>query len=299
MAHNSSFSWERFDPASLEAFSRAFEYDGINDPKARAAFLATRYHKPTVEFVDKTFYAIQTSWLRRNESVAAGLVDAFIRNGIGPREKPKNHTERMRFLGHCSNRNVFRQYFQKALLKYGSAGNWTDEAEFVLDTAIPRLSIIRPMQQSGEVREPYDYQKRAWDELNLNLAIAESTGRFEGFLVMPTGSGKTFTSARWLTENHINKGGRVLWLAHRHELLEQAAQAFATCAGLARNLEELRISIVSGFHSPSTAIGPNDTVVCASIQSLSRNPEIVAELVSDDHLFLVVDEAHHASAKSY
>ena len=299
MAYNTSFSWDRFDPASLEAFARALGYDGMNDPKARAAYLASIYHKPTSEFVDKTFYVIQTAWLRRNESVAAGLVDAFIKNGIGPREKPTNHTERLRFLGHCSNRTVFRQYFQKALLKYGSSGNWTEDTEFVLDTAIPRLSIIKPMQQMGEIREPYDYQKRAWDELNLNLAIAESTGRFEGFLVMPTGSGKTFTSARWLIESHINKGGRVLWLAHRHELLEQAAQAFATCAGLAKNLEELRIRIVSGFHCSSTAIGPNDTVVCASVQSLSRNPGIVSELVSDDRLFLVVDEAHHASAKSY
>lgn len=299
MADNSLFSWERFDPASLEAFARVLDFDGVNDPKARAAFLSSRYHKPTLEFVGKTFYAIQTTWLRRNDAVASGLVDAFVRNGIGPRDKPRNHTERLRFLGQCSNRSVFRQYFQKALLKYGSSGIWTDEAEFVLDTAIPRLSIIQPAQQTGEVREPYDYQKRAWDELNLNLSFAESTGKFEGFLVMPTGSGKTFTSARWLTESHINKGGRVLWLAHRHELLEQAAQAFASCAGLARNLEELRIRIVSGFHSPSTAIGPNDTVVCASIQSLSRNSEIVSELVSDERLFLVVDEAHHASAKSY
>ena len=122
MADNSLFSWERFDPASLEAFARVLDFDGVNDPKARAAFLSSRYHKPTLEFVDKTFYAIQTTWLRRNDAVASGLVDAFVRNGIGPRDKPRNHTERLRFLGQCSNRSVFRQYFQKALLKYGSSG---------------------------------------------------------------------------------------------------------------------------------------------------------------------------------
>lgn len=296
---SNTFSWHRFDSASLEAFARSLGYDETNESKSRADYLSSRYQKPTTDFVDKAFYAIQNSWLRRNENVAAGLVEAFIKNGLGPREKPRSHTERIRFLSQCSNRNVFRQYFQKALFKYGSSDVWAADADFSIDTAIPRFSILKPSEQSGELRSPYDYQKRAWDELNLNLALAESTGRFEGFLVMPTGSGKTFTSARWLIENHVNKGGRVLWLAHRHELLEQSAQAFATCAGLARNLSEIRIRIVSGYHCPSTSIGPSDTIICGSVQSLARNPEVVTELLSDDNLFLVIDEAHHASAKSY
>jgi superfamily II DNA or RNA helicase len=299
MSDSPSFSWNNFDPSSLEAFARVFDYDGINEHSTRAAFLASKFEKPTLEFVERAFFVIQHSWLRRNENVAAGVVGAFLKNGIGPREKPNNHIERIRFLSQCSNRNVFRRYFQQALLKYGSSGKWMEESDFVLDTAIPRLSIIKPMEQSGEIREPYDYQQRAWDELNLNLAMAESSGIFDGLLVMPTGSGKTFTSVRWLMENHVNKGGRVLWLAHRHELLEQAAQAFATCAGLARDVDELRIRIVSGYHSPAASIGSDDNIICASVQSLARNTEIVSELLSDDRLFLVVDEAHHASAKSY
>lgn len=299
MSKARSFSWTRFDPASIEAFARAFGFDGPNDLNARVAFLEDQFPTPTLEFVEKAYYAIQQSWLRRNEHVAAGVVSALMKNGLGPREKPITPTERIRFLSQCANRNVFRRYFQKALLKFGSQGTWSDDSEFLIDTAIPRLSILRPLQQSGEIREPYDYQKRAWDELNLNLSLAEALGRFEGFLVMPTGSGKTFTSARWLMENHINKQGRVLWLAHRHELLEQAAQAFASCASLARNVEELRIRIVSGFHCPATAIRNEDQILCCSVQSLARNPEVTHELTSDPRLFLVVDEAHHSSAKSY
>lgn len=299
MSASSNFSWCNFDPATLEAFCRALQYDGLNDPKARAEFLAERYHLPTTDFVSKTFAQIQHIWLRRNENITAGLVEALIKNGVGPRERPRDHKERTRFISQCNNRNVFRQYFLKALLKYGSGGNWTTESSFELDTAFPRFSILNTLEQSSDIRTPYDYQRRAWDELNLELTMAESTGRFEGFLVMPTGSGKTFTSARWLMENHINHGGRVLWLAHRHELLEQAAEAFAKCASLAKNLDEIRIRIVSGLHSPSASIESSDTVVCASIQSLARNTDVVSELLADDRLFLVVDEAHHASAKSY
>ena len=142
MPDYSSFSWTAFDSSSLEALARAFDYDGINDHSARAAFLASKFQKPTLEFVERAFFAIQHSWLRRNENVAAGVVGAFIKNGIGPREKPKTHVERIRFLSQCSNRNVFRRYFLQALLKYGSSGKWTDESDFILDTAIPRLSII-------------------------------------------------------------------------------------------------------------------------------------------------------------
>lgn len=299
MSDNYQFSWSRFDPATLEAFARVYRYEGIDDHTNRAEFLKSMFRQPTMEFVSKAFHAIQNIWFRRNEHVANGVVEAFIRNGIGPREKPRNQMERIRFLLQCANRQIIRKYFQKALQKYGSYGNWDEDSDFVLDTAVPKLSILKPIEQSGDLRDPYDYQKRAWDELNFNLALTESSGRFEGFLVMPTGSGKTFTSARWLTEHHVNKGGRVLWLAHRHELLEQAAQAFATCASLADGLDELRIRIVSGVHCTASTIGDSDQVLCCSVQSLARNNDIVDELLADDRLFLVVDEAHHSSAKSY
>lgn len=299
MSANHQFSWERFDPSSLEAFARIFQYDGLNDHQKRSHFLQGMFNTPTMEFVSKAFPAVQNIWFRRNENVATGVVDAFIKNGIGPRERPRTHMERVRFLNQCPNRQVIRKYYQKALQKYGTSGHWAEADEFVFETAIPKLSIIDPMQQSGDLRDPYDYQKRAWEELNLSLALSETDGHFEGFLVMPTGSGKTFTSARWLIENHVNKGGRVLWLAHRHELLEQAAQAFAACASLANNLNELRIRIVSGVHCSAAAIGNEDQVLCCSVQSLARNNEAVEELIGDDRLFLVVDEAHHASAKSY
>jgi superfamily II DNA or RNA helicase len=294
-----NFAWDRFDPATLEAFARVLDYEGVSNHASRATYLKEKYQNPTLDFVSRVFHVIQNIWFRRNENVATAVVDALIKNGVGPREKPRNHIERVRFLSQCPNRHIIRAYFRNALLKYGGLSGWTDDAAFQLDTAIPRLTIIRPLEQTSDVREPYEYQKKAWEELNLQLALAEASGRFDGFLVMPTGSGKTFTTARWLMESHVNKGGRVLWLAHRHELLEQAAQAFASCASFARNIDEIRIRIVSGCHCPASSIGEEDTILCCSVQSLARNSEVVSELIRDENLFLVVDEAHHASAKSY
>ncbi len=299
MPTSGDFSWTRFDPATTESFARVFSYRGPDDHGERVAFLESRFQAPTLDFVSRAFHSIQSVWLRRNENVAEGVVNAFLKNGVGPRERPTTHIERVRFLSQCSNRRVTRKFFQKAILKYGCKGDWGQDDDFILETAFPRFSVLDPLNQPTDSRAPHDYQRRAWDELSYHLTLAEANGPFEGFLVMPTGSGKTFTSVRWLMENHVNRGGRILWLAHRHELLEQAAQAFASCAALVPNLAELRIRIVSGMHCPASMISSDDHVLCCSVQSLARNREIVDEVLNDDRTFLVVDEAHHASAKSY
>ena len=45
-------------------------------------------------------------------------------------------------------------------------------------------------------------------------------------LVLPTGSGKTLTAVNRLLRNAVNKGKKILLIAHRHLLLEQAADTF-------------------------------------------------------------------------
>jgi ATP-dependent helicase IRC3 len=115
---------------------------------------------------------------------------------------------------------------------------------------------------------------------------------------MPTGSGKTYTAVRWVIENVISRGEKILWVAHRHELLEQAAAAFDRAIFLAEPKEKhFRRRIVSGRHCSSSQIGPGDDILICSVASLARRPDIVESLLSDH--FLVIDEAHHAPAKSY
>jgi superfamily II DNA or RNA helicase len=102
-----------------------------------------------------------------------------------------------------------------------------------------------------------------------------------------------------LTERILNRGGRVLWIAHRSELLVQAAREFQRLTGLARDREKLRGRLIGGGYERMVTMGPDDDVVIASIGVLSRNPELRAELLAYPNLHVVIDEAHHAPAKSY
>jgi superfamily II DNA or RNA helicase len=57
--------------------------------------------------------------------------------------------------------------------------------------------------------------------------------------------------------------------------------------------------VVSGAHCATSQIDPSDQVVIASVASLARSPELRERLLRDPTLFVVIDEAHHAPAKSY
>lgn len=95
-------------------------------------------------------------------------------------------------------------------------------------------------------------------------------------LVLPTGGGKTVLGAA-LVESAINKGKRVLWLAGRRELIDQAAARMPVKAGV----------IMAG--RPVDASSP---VQVASIDSIAARGEYPpADLV-------VYDEAHHIVAKT-
>ncbi len=71
-------------------------------------------------------------------------------------------------------------------------------------------------------RQLYEHQveaEKALDEINRK-------GEFRALLVLPTGGGKTLTAVHWLLRNAVDRGKKILWIAHRHLLLEQAADTF-------------------------------------------------------------------------
>ncbi|MDE7120705.1 MAG: DEAD/DEAH box helicase family protein, partial [Oscillospiraceae bacterium] len=55
------------------------------------------------------------------------------------------------------------------------------------------------------------------------LTIINQKHDFRTLLVLPTGGGKTLTAVHWLLRNGVDQGKKILWIAHRHLLLEQAA----------------------------------------------------------------------------
>lgn len=105
-------------------------------------------------------------------------------------------------------------------------------------------------------------------------------------VVLPTGSGKTTVIAE-LTRRDVVVGGRVLLMAHRNELIEQMADA--VCAVNPQGPVPAKIG---GPHRGD----PQSQIVSATVQSL-QSATALARLGQRD--LVIVDEAHHAVARTY
>ena len=96
-----------------------------------------------------------------------------------------------------------------------------------------------------------------------------------------TGTGKTVTAVT----DAKRCGGRTLFLAHTQELVGQAAETF----------RRLWPEVTVGCYMESVK-EPNAHVVCGSVQSVALHLDSFKD---DDFSYLIIDEAHHASADTY
>ncbi len=117
-------------------------------------------------------------------------------------------------------------------------------------------------------KELYEHQNQAIKALN-----KKNNSPFEGLLVLPTGGGKTLTAVHWLLREYIDKKKKVLWIAHRHELLDQALESIKQSAysSLLSNVTEFRFRIISGHqnHDRPVNIKPEDDIIIASKDSIN------------------------------
>jgi len=124
---------------------------------------------------------------------------------------------------------------------------------------------------------------------------------FHSILVLPTGGGKTLTAAYWLLKNAVDKKKKVLWIAHRHLLLEQAADSFVkNCySDVMMNETGFRYRIISGMHDKPIHVKLEDDVLIVSKDSIIKNLDLLGKWLKNQEVYLIIDEAHHATAKSY
>ena len=106
-------------------------------------------------------------------------------------------------------------------------------------------------------------------------------------LVLPTGTGKTVVFSS-ITENCVKNGDRVLILAHRGELLQQAADKLLKFTGLRSAVEKAEESCLGSWYR----------VAVGSIQSLQR-PARLGRFPTDYFDTIIIDEAHHCVSDGY
>lgn len=130
---------------------------------------------------------------------------------------------------------------------------------------------LRPYQE-----EAFEHVFAEWDD-----------GHKKTLVVMPTGTGKTIVFAK-IVEECVRRGYRVLIMAHRGELLDQAADKIFKATGLRSSVEKAERSCLGEWYR----------VVVGSVQTLMSEKRL-KQFPKDYFDVIIIDEAHHCISTSY
>lgn len=135
------------------------------------------------------------------------------------------------------------------------------------------------MKEKMELR-PYQQEAKEavfdeWEKISKTL------------VVLPTGCGKTIVFAK-IAEECVRRGKRVLILAHRGELLEQASDKIAKATGLRCAVEKAEESCLGSWYR----------ITVGSVQSMQREKRL-ARFSESYFETIIIDEAHHCISDGY
>ena len=171
----------------------------------------------------------------------------------------------------------------------------SDEFEFYSPDMRPRLVEAPKAEHYNREHpqflfdiRPYPYQQEILDKL---LAEREVRGSYRNLIVAATGTGKTVIAAfdyRRFCKQNSGRANRLLFIAHREEILKQSQ---ATFAGVLKdvNFGELYV----GNYRPESL-----DYLFVSVQTLNSQA-LHERLPADYYDYIVIDESHHAAAQSY
>ena len=165
------------------------------------------------------------------------------------------------------------------------------------------ININESLPDSRSLIMPH--QEEAVKAMKKYFKLGKNVANRSGLVVMPTGSGKTFTAVNWLMTDAVSSGYKVIWLVHRQELVEQTFQEFRSQAPLLKKsqVKKFKVLPVSGVHLSMSSARRADVYVC-SIQSVAnkygyRHISGILGSAGKEKVVVVIDEAHHAVNASY
>ena len=128
------------------------------------------------------------------------------------------------------------------------------------------------------------FEKRRYQERTVeNFDKWKDTDGRLATIILPTGSGKSFVAARCLS--HVS-GSKILWVAHRRELIDQAYETIKEIVHWTTNIQK-----EIGKHKADI----NSDIIVGSVQTLARKRKHLSGYSPD---IIVIDEYHHKSEKN-
>ena len=183
---------------------------------------------------------------------------------------------------------------QKALATFDTYWNNDNFEDYDFDRFAAVIAERNEVKKSvGHLLQKYHvlpHQKAILDKLSVERDIHLS---YKNLIVAATGTGKTVIAAfdyKRFYDTHQRH--RLLFVAHRKEILEQSVLTFCSVLGI-HDFGELWV----GNHRPSERSDLGHLFV--SIQTFNSNLETFRRCGADYYDYIVVDEAHHSEAISY
>jgi superfamily II DNA or RNA helicase len=138
---------------------------------------------------------------------------------------------------------------------------------------------------------PAPLEAREYQEAGVEAIFSAWQRSQATLLILPTGTGKTIVAAMVCRRIADESGDRTLFLAHREELINQAASRFSRF-----NLDWSIEMAQQKAPKLDPILGVSDVVI-ATVQSL-QGPRLES-WPPDSFGCIITDEAHHARARSY
>lgn len=160
----------------------------------------------------------------------------------------------------------------------------------VIPTRVPRRKFGARLQKKSVLRTGFSVRPVGVREYFGFTVDGDNRYLLDDFTVTHN-CGKTIVFSH-LAAREVRRGGRVLILAHRGELLTQAIDKLRAATGIEAGLEKAEETSAVGFDDLPY------TVVVGSVQSM-KSQKRLARFAKDEFSLIVIDECHHALTGTY